>query len=54
MGGLSTYPVTVPAQGPSGFQPGAAVAQARAVIRDGGHVADVQEWTRAVELAVLP
>jgi len=53
-GGLNGYPVTVPAHGSAGFQTGAALAQADAVVRDHGKVVDTQEWTRAVELAFEP
>jgi len=53
-GALSNYPVTVPAHGPAGFQPGAAEAQADAVVRDHGKVVDTEEWTRQVELSFNP
>jgi hypothetical protein len=53
-GGLSSYSVTVPAQGRFAFQPGPATAQAQAVIKNHGQIIDVQDWTRAVELALVP
>lgn len=53
-GGLSSFSVTVPAQGRLAFQPGAATIQAHAEIKDHGQIIDVQNWTRAVELAFVP
>jgi alpha-tubulin suppressor-like RCC1 family protein len=49
-GGLERYPVTVPAHGWAGFEPGPAQAAAEAVVRDRGQVTETQAWTRAVEL----
>jgi alpha-tubulin suppressor-like RCC1 family protein len=53
-GGLTEYPVTVPAHGPTGFEPGPAEAQADAVIHDRGRTVDTQEWTRQVNLVFEP
>jgi hypothetical protein len=49
-GQLERYPVTVPAQGPAGFEPGPAEAEAEGIVRDHGAVMDTLEWTRTVEL----
>jgi alpha-tubulin suppressor-like RCC1 family protein len=53
-GGLTGYPVIVPAQGRVGWQAGEATALADAVVRDRGRVVQTQEWTRVVELSVAP
>ena len=49
-GQLERYELVVPAQGRTGFAPGAAVAEAEAIIRARGRVVDNQEWTRNVQL----
>jgi alpha-tubulin suppressor-like RCC1 family protein len=51
---LEEYEVTVPAHGRNGFEPGAAVASADAVVKDHGRIVDTQEWTRSIELEVKP
>jgi alpha-tubulin suppressor-like RCC1 family protein len=51
---LEEYEVTVPAHGRHGFEPGAAVASADAVVRDHGRILETQEWTRNIELVVKP
>ena len=53
-GVLEEYEVTVPAHGRHGFEPGAAVASADAVVKDHGRIVDTQEWTRDIELVVKP
>ena len=53
-GGLERYPVTVPAQGRDPFLPGPAQVSAEAVIRDGGSIVDIQQWTRLVNLVNAP
>jgi alpha-tubulin suppressor-like RCC1 family protein len=50
-GGLTRFPITVHAHGRHAFGPGAAVAEAEALVRDGGRVIDTQQWTRAVQVA---
>ncbi len=49
-GELERYELVVPAHGRVGFAPGAAVAEAEAIIRARGRVVDNQEWTRNVQL----
>ena len=49
-GQLERYEMVVPAHGRTGFTPGAAVAEAEAVIHAHGRVVDNQEWTRNVQL----
>ena len=49
-GELERYELVVPAHGRVGFSPGAAVAEAEAIIRERGLVVDNQEWTRNVQL----
>jgi alpha-tubulin suppressor-like RCC1 family protein len=49
-GQLERYELVVPAHGRVGFAPGAAVAEAEAIIRARGRVVDNQEWTRNVQL----
>ena len=49
-GELERYELVVPAHGRVGFAPGAAVAEAEAIIRERGRVVDNQEWTRNVQL----
>ena len=53
-GGLERYEVTVPAQGRDPFLNGPAQVSAKAIIRDGGLVVDIQEWTRAVNIVNGP
>ena len=53
-GAMVRVPITVPAQGPQGFQAGAATAQVEAVIRENGQIVQDQHWTRAVTLSVAP
>ena len=53
-GALEEYPVTVAALGRHGFEPGAAVATADAVVRHRGQTVETQEWTRDVELVAEP
>jgi hypothetical protein len=53
-GALEEYALTVPAHGRHGFEPGAAVASADAVVRQRGKTLETQEWTRDVELVVKP
>jgi alpha-tubulin suppressor-like RCC1 family protein len=53
-GGLTRYPVTVPAQGPNPFLDGAAVAAAEATIQEPGSLAETQAWTRQVTIATTP
>jgi alpha-tubulin suppressor-like RCC1 family protein len=49
-GQLERYEATVPAHGRAGFSAGPAVVEAEAIVRDRGHVVDIHEWTRRVEL----
>jgi alpha-tubulin suppressor-like RCC1 family protein len=49
-GELERYELVVPAHGRVGFAPGAAVAEAEAIIRERGRLVDNQEWTRNVQL----
>jgi hypothetical protein len=51
--GLLEIPVTAPANGPAGFQPGAAVANLEAIVRDQGQITEHLFWTRTVSI-VLP
>lgn len=51
-GGLARFRVTVHPHGRTAFHPGAALAEADALVRDGGRVIDTQEWTRAVQVAI--
>jgi alpha-tubulin suppressor-like RCC1 family protein len=53
-GALERYEVTVPALGRDAFLDGPAEVSAKAVIRDGGLVVDVQEWTRQVDIINAP
>ena len=53
-GGLVEVPLTVPAQGPAGFQTGPANATVEAVVKDQGVVTEDQHWTRAVTLSIQP
>jgi len=49
-GGLSEYPLTVPAQGRDGFVAGEAVAELEIVVSDNGLATDQQRWTRRILL----
>lgn len=49
-GVLEEYDVLVPALGRHGFELGAAVASADAVVRQRGRIVDSQEWTRNIQL----
>jgi alpha-tubulin suppressor-like RCC1 family protein len=49
-GGLEAFPVRVVARGGTGFAAGTAEAEAHAVVRGGGRVVDVQDWTRKIQL----
>jgi len=49
-GVLEEYEVTVPARGRHGFDLGAAVASADAVVRQHGKTLETQEWTRTIQL----
>ncbi len=51
-GRLLEAPMNVPAQGPSGFQPGTATAQVEAIVRSGGAIVDDTHWTRQVVLSL--
>jgi alpha-tubulin suppressor-like RCC1 family protein len=51
-GGLVRVPITVPAQGPVGFQSGAAIAKVEALVKDDGSIIEDQHWTRAVVLSI--
>ena len=53
-GGQVEVPLTIPAQGPSGFQAGAATANVEAVVREKGTVTEDQHWTRAVTISIQP
>lgn len=52
-GGLTRYPVTVPAFGPNRFLEGPAQVSASAIIRDGSDI-ETQEWTRKVNIVREP
>jgi alpha-tubulin suppressor-like RCC1 family protein len=49
-GALERYEMTLPAHGSARFEPGDAVVEAEAIVRDRGVVLDEHEWTRAVQL----
>ena len=49
-GGLEAFPVRVMARGGTGFAEGTADAEAHVVVRGGGRVVDVQDWTRTIRL----
>jgi alpha-tubulin suppressor-like RCC1 family protein len=53
-GGLTRYPVLVPAQGRYPFVAGPAIAAAEAIIREQGAVVDTQQWTRQVTIVNAP
>jgi len=53
-GGLVQVPINVPAQGPVGFEPGAATAMVEALVKDQGAITEDQHWTRAVVLSFEP
>jgi hypothetical protein len=48
---LIQVPVTVPAQGSSGFQAGTATAHVEAIVRGKGEILDDTHWTRQVVLS---
>ena len=50
-GRLLRVPMTVPAQGPSGFQSGAATAKVEAIVRNGDTIVADTHWTKQVVLA---
>jgi len=50
-GRLLRVTMTVPAQGPDGFQPGVATAHVEAVVRDQGSITEDTHWTRQVVLS---
>ena len=51
-GNLLALPMTIPAQGPAGWAPGAATAQVEAIIRnDEDRIIDDTHWTRQVVLS---
>lgn len=54
MGGLTGYPVQVQVRQGDPFGPGDAVAEITATVRHGRTVADVQEWTRKIEIQETP
>jgi alpha-tubulin suppressor-like RCC1 family protein len=49
-GGLSEYPLTLPAQGRDGFVAGEAVAELEIIVSDNGLATDQQRWTRRILL----
>ena len=53
-GGQVEVPLTVPAQGPAGFQAGPATANVEAVVREKGTITEDQHWTRAVTISIQP
>ena len=50
-GRLLRVPMTIPAQGPFGFQPGLATAHVEAIVRKDGSILDDTHWTRQVVLS---
>jgi hypothetical protein len=48
---LIQVPMTVPAQGPFGFQPGTATAHVEAIVRSEGAILEDTHWTRQVVLS---
>ena len=52
--GWLRVPMNVAAEGPSGFQSGAAAAKVEAIVREQGVVTQDQHWTRAVVIAMVP
>lgn len=50
-GGLSRYPVVVPAFGRDSFLSGPGQADADAVVKDRGQIIEVEEWTRDVTVS---
>jgi hypothetical protein len=48
---LIQVPMTVPAQGPFGFQAGIATAHIEAVVRSNGSIVEDTHWTRQVVLS---
>ena len=51
-GRLLRVPMTIPAQGPFGFQPGPATAHVEAIVRNNGTTLDDTHWTKGVVLSV--
>jgi len=51
-GGLTGYPVVVPAHGKATFGAGDAVGTADIVVHRDGEITDQQEWTRTIQLAL--
>ena len=51
-GRLLRVPMTVPAHGPFGFQPGAATAHLEAIVRSRGAIVEDTHWSRKVDLSV--
>jgi alpha-tubulin suppressor-like RCC1 family protein len=51
-GRLLRVPMSIPARGPSGFQPGAATAQVEAIVRDDDRLLEDTHWTRQVTLSI--
>jgi alpha-tubulin suppressor-like RCC1 family protein len=51
-GRLVRVPMTVPAQGPNAFQPGAATAHVEAIVRNDGTVVEDTHWTRQVVISI--
>ena len=49
-GARDRHPIRIHAHGKHGFTPGAAHAELEAVVRRGGSVLEVQQWTRGVTL----
>jgi hypothetical protein len=50
IGGLSRYPVVVPAFGRDSFLTGPGQADADAIVKERGQILEVEEWTREVTL----
>ena len=53
-GGLVRVPLTVPAHGSTGWQPGPATAKVEAIVKDQGEIVEDQHWTRTVVLSFQP
>lgn len=53
-GNPGRYPVTVPAQGPTSFEPGPAQVSGKAIVKDHGEVLDDHTWTRVLNLVQTP
>jgi hypothetical protein len=50
-GRLLRIPMTIPAQGASGFEAGAATAHVEGIVRSAGSIIEDTRWTRQVTLA---